>query len=79
MLQKDIEEVLITEAEIQEKVAELGAVLTADYQDKFPLAIGVLKGALPFMSDLIKRVDAYIELDFMDVSATETQQYPQAK
>ena len=52
MLQKDIEEVLITEEEIQEKVAELGAVLTADYQDKFPLAIGVLKGALPFMSDL---------------------------
>ncbi len=69
MLQNDIEEVLITEEEIQEKVAELGAVLTADYQDKFPLAIGVLKGALPFMSDLIKRVDAYIELDFMDVSS----------
>ncbi|MFC5602203.1 hypoxanthine phosphoribosyltransferase [Sporosarcina koreensis] len=69
MLQRDIQEVLITEEEIQEKIAELGAVLTEDYQDKFPLAIGVLKGALPFMSDLIKRIDAYIELDFMDVSS----------
>lgn len=69
MLQKDIEEILITEEDIQEKIAELGAQLTADYQDKFPLAIGVLKGALPFMSDLIKRIDTYIELDFMDVSS----------
>ena len=43
--------------------------MTEEYQDKFPLAIGVLKGALPFMSDLIKRIDAYIELDFMDVSS----------
>ncbi|MEZ7173460.1 hypoxanthine phosphoribosyltransferase [Sporosarcina sp. OR05] len=69
MLQKDIEEILITEENIQEKIAELGAQLTADYQDKFPLAVGVLKGALPFMSDLIKRIDTYIELDFMDVSS----------
>ncbi|WP_342507758.1 hypoxanthine phosphoribosyltransferase [Sporosarcina sp. FSL K6-2383] len=69
MLEKDIEEVLITEQQIEEKIHELGATLTEEYQDKFPLAIGVLKGALPFMSDLIKRVDAYIELDFMDVSS----------
>lgn len=69
MIGKDIQEVLITEAEIQEKVNELGAVLTEEYKDKFPLAIGVLKGALPFMSDLIKKIDTYIELDFMDVSS----------
>lgn len=69
MLAKDIEEVLITEEEIQEKVRELGEVLTGEYQDKFPLAIGILKGAMPFMSDLLKRLDAYVELDFMDVSS----------
>lgn len=69
MLEKDIQEVLITEQEISEKIEKLGKVLTDEYKDKFPLAIGVLKGALPFMSDLIKKLDVYIELDFMDVSS----------
>lgn len=69
MLGKDIEEILITEEQIQEKINELGKMLTKEYEDKFPLAIGVLKGALPFMSDLLKRIDAYVELDFMDVSS----------
>lgn len=69
MLAKDIEEILISEEEISQKVDELGAKLTEEYKDKFPLAIGVLKGALPFMSDLIKRMDVYLELDFMDVSS----------
>ncbi len=69
MLEKDILEVLITEEQIQEKTNELGALLSADYADKFPLAIGILKGAMPFMSDLMKRVDAYIEMDYMDVSS----------
>ncbi|MDV6378985.1 hypoxanthine phosphoribosyltransferase [Sporosarcina sp. GW1-11] len=69
MITQDIEQVLITEEELQEKVLELGATLTEEYRGKFPLAVGVLKGALPFMSDLIKRIDTYIELDFMDVSS----------
>ncbi|KXH86813.1 hypoxanthine phosphoribosyltransferase [Sporosarcina sp. HYO08] len=69
MLAKDIEEVLITEEQLQEKVHALGEILTKEYQEKFPLAIGVLKGAMPFMSDLLKRLDAYVELDFMDVSS----------
>lgn len=69
MLQKDIEEVLISEEQLQEKIAELGAQLTEEYQDKFPLLIGVLKGAMPFMTDLMKRMDTYVEIDFMDVSS----------
>lgn len=69
MLRNDIEETLITEEEIREKTRELGEKLTRDYEDKFPLAIGVLKGALPFMGDLIKRMDCYLEMDFMDVSS----------
>ncbi|WP_391118862.1 hypoxanthine phosphoribosyltransferase [Psychrobacillus sp. L3] len=69
MLEKDILEILLTEEQIQEKTRELGATLTADYKDKFPLAIGILKGAMPFMSDLMKRVDIYIEMDYMDVSS----------
>ena len=69
MLQKDIEEVLISEETLQEKIGELGAQLTEEYQDKFPLLIGVLKGAMPFMTDLMKRIDTYVEIDFMDVSS----------
>ena len=48
---------------------ELGAIITEEYKDTLPLAIGVLKGAMPFMADLLKRVDTYIEMDFMDVSS----------
>ena len=69
MIAQDIEHVLITEEQLEEKVHELGAILTEEYREKFPLAVGILKGALPFMSDLIKRIDTYIELDFMDVSS----------
>lgn len=68
-MKKDIEKVLLTEEEIQNKVRELGAQLTEEYQDKFPLVIGVLKGAMPFMSDLIRRMDTFLEMDFMDVSS----------
>lgn len=69
MLNKDIEKVLITEEELQEKIKKLGAELTEEYKDRFPLAIGVLKGAMPFMGDLLKRMDTYLEMDFMDVSS----------
>ncbi|WP_213083613.1 hypoxanthine phosphoribosyltransferase [Robertmurraya massiliosenegalensis] len=68
-MKKDIEKVLITEEEIQTKIKELAAQLTEDYQDSFPLAVGVLKGAMPFMGDLLKRVETYLEMDFMDVSS----------
>lgn len=68
-MRNDIEKVLISEEEIQGKIRELGTRLTEDYQDKFPLAIGVLKGAMPFMGDLLKKMDCYLEMDFMDVSS----------
>ncbi|QPC47992.1 hypoxanthine phosphoribosyltransferase [Mangrovibacillus cuniculi] len=68
-MKQDIQEILITEEELQTTIRELGATLTEDYQDKNPLAIGVLKGAMPFMGDLLKRIDTYLEMDFMDVSS----------
>ena len=70
MIENDIEKVLISEEELQNKVAQLGEQLSHDYKDSFPLAIGVLKGAMPFMADLLKRMDTvYLEMDFMDVSS----------
>lgn len=68
-MKNDIEKILITEEEIQEKCKSLAAELTEDYKDSYPLAIGVLKGAMPFMGDLLKRMDTYLEMDFMDVSS----------
>ncbi|WP_442874291.1 hypoxanthine phosphoribosyltransferase [Cytobacillus sp. NCCP-133] len=68
-MKNDIEKVLISEEELQDKIKSLAAGLTEEYKDRFPLAIGVLKGAMPFMSDLLKRVDTYLEMDFMDVSS----------
>ncbi len=68
-MKQDIEKVLVSEEEIQEKIRQLAAELTEEYKDRFPLAVGVLKGAMPFMADLLKRMDCYLEMDFMDVSS----------
>lgn len=68
-MNQDIKRVLIGEAEIQSKIREIAAILTEEYKDRFPLVVGVLKGALPFMADLIKNMDTYLEIDFMDVSS----------
>lgn len=68
-MEKDIEKVLVSEEEIQAKIKSLAEELTAEYKDRFPLAIGVLKGAMPFMADLVRRMNCYLEMDFMDVSS----------
>lgn len=68
-MHNDIEKVLISKEEIQKKCQEIGAQLTKEYDGKFPLAIGVLKGALPFMSDVLRSTETYLEMDFMDVSS----------
>lgn len=68
-MKQDIEKVLISEEEIQKKTKDLAAQLTKEYDGRFPLAIGVLKGATLFMADLVKQIDTYLEMDFMDVSS----------
>ncbi|MFA9559804.1 hypoxanthine phosphoribosyltransferase [Evansella sp. AB-rgal1] len=68
-MRDDIQEVLISSEEIQKKIDELGKQLTEEYEGKFPLVIGVLKGSLPFMGDLIQRIDTHMEMDLMDVSS----------
>lgn len=65
----DIKETLISKEAIAEKCAEIGRQLTTEYDGKFPLVIGVLKGALPFMSDVIRYTETHLEMDFMDVSS----------
>jgi hypoxanthine phosphoribosyltransferase len=69
MMHNDIEKILVTKEEIDQKCEELGKALSEEYRDRFPLAVGVLKGALPFMSDILRHMDTYLEMDFMDVSS----------
>ena len=68
-MHNDIEKVLITEEEIEAKCVEIGRMLTEEYKDKFPLLIGVLKGATPFMADLSRCIETHVEMDFMAVSS----------
>lgn len=68
-MHNDIEKVLITEKEIAAKCEEIGSALSEEYEGRFPLAIGVLKGAMPFMSDMLRHIHTHLEMDFMDVSS----------
>src|SRR5690554_6979078 len=64
-----VEEVLLNHDQIVEASSRLGKVLTEEYKDKFPILIGLLKGSVPFLAELIKHIDCDIELDFMQVSS----------
>ncbi|MGT2757632.1 hypoxanthine phosphoribosyltransferase [Streptococcus ovuberis] len=69
MLENYIEKILINHNEIVEKSKELGQCLTKDYQDKNPILVGVLKGSVPFLAELMKHIDTHVELEFMIVSS----------
>ena len=69
MLERDIERVIYSEKEIDQRTAELGAQIAKDYADKTPLLVGLLKGSVPFLANLMKRIDCQLEVDFMDVSS----------
>lgn len=61
--------VVLTERQIRERVGELGARITGDYQGRPPLLVAVLKGAAVFVSDLARAIDLPVEIDFMAVSS----------
>jgi len=64
-----VEEILVDEVALQARVAELGAEISADYRDRDLLLIGVLKGAIFFMADLMRQIDLPCEVDFMAISS----------
>lgn len=68
-MDKDIQEVLITEAQLKARIAELGEELTRDYADKDPVIVGVLKGVMVFYSDMIRQIKVPCEMDFMVLSS----------
>ncbi|GAB1476703.1 hypoxanthine phosphoribosyltransferase [Bacillota bacterium] len=62
-------DVMISKEEIQNRVAELGSEISRDYKGESILAICVLKGAVLFMSDLIRELNIETKIDFMAVSS----------
>ncbi len=69
MMKNDIQEVLFSEQQLADKVAELGARISADYAGKDPLIVSVLKGSYVFMADLTRRISIPCNVDFMAVSS----------
>lgn len=65
----DIDEILINADQIAERVKELGKELAEFYKDEKPLLVCVLKGGSIFLADLIRAMDIYLDIDFMDVSS----------
>lgn len=69
MIHKDIEKVLVTREELKACTEKLGKQLEQDYADKNPLVVGVLRGSIMFMADLVREINISLELDFIDVSS----------
>lgn len=61
--------VIVSAEDLQTRIQAIGKEITADYDGKDPLLIGVLKGAFVFMSDVTRAVDLPVEVDFMAVSS----------
>ncbi len=68
-MHQDIEKILVTEDEIREICDRLGKQISHDYKDTTPVVLGLLKGCIPFMSDLTRKIDIPMELVFMSVSS----------
>ncbi|MDO4465600.1 MAG: hypoxanthine phosphoribosyltransferase [Bacillota bacterium] len=70
-MNKDVKEIIVTENDIDERCRELASEIEAYYSEKAeePLVIGLLKGSVPFMAELIKRFSIPMEIDFMSVSS----------
>ena len=66
---QDVEKILFTEEELQKRVAELGAQITADYAGKTPVLASVLRGSYIFMADLTRQIKLPLTVDFMAVSS----------
>ncbi len=69
-MHKDIERIIFTEEQIMSAVSRLGKEITHDYQDSNELVlVGLLKGSVPFIGDLMKSIDLYLTVEYMDVSS----------
>lgn len=68
-MHENLEKIIFTENQIKERVAELGAQITKDYDGKEIVAVGILKGAIVFFTDLVREIKLPVQFDFMAVSS----------
>lgn len=68
-LAEGIREILISDEKIQKRVSEIGKQISQDYAGRNPLLVGVLKGVLFFMADLLRAITIPVEVDFIAVSS----------
>lgn len=69
MLHPDVKEILVSEEQIVARCKELGKEISDYYADSNPIVVGLLKGSVPFMAELVKNITCDMEMDFMDVSS----------
>lgn len=70
-MKKDMLKVLISEEQLQDKIAQLAKEISQDYAGKDPVFVGVLKGVLIFMGDFVKQVSIPCEIDLMRIASYE--------
>lgn len=70
-MENNIEKVLLSEEQIQNKIIELAEQLSKDYEGKDPIFVGVMKGVVMFFADCVKRVTIPCQIDFMWISSYE--------
>lgn len=68
-LTADVSEIIISAEEIEQRVEEMGRRISEDYAGRNPILIGVLKGVVPFIADLLRVLTVPVEIDFMAVSS----------
>ena len=68
-MHNDVERILLNKEEIDSKISEIGKQISKDYEGKYPIFVGVLKGCFIFMADLMRNVDVDCTMDFMAVSS----------
>ncbi|MDD4584566.1 MAG: hypoxanthine phosphoribosyltransferase [Bacilli bacterium] len=68
-MMEDIKEILVDNKKIEARCEELGKEISKDYQGRLPILVGLLKGSVPFMAELIKHINIQVETEYMVVSS----------
>ncbi len=68
-MEKEMQTILLTEEQIQNRIRELGEILTCEYEGKNPVIVGVLKGVVVFYADMVRQIKTPCQMDFMWISS----------